>query len=87
MTNRMTLKSDLGDKLLPASLSGGEQLGRLFSYQLKVISTGREGIGRSSFIGVRTGQWARRAARCSRETASPRADGRRARVAGRRSRR
>ena len=42
MTNRMTLKSDLGDKLLPASLSGGEQLGRLFSYQLKLISTDSE---------------------------------------------
>jgi type VI secretion system secreted protein VgrG len=38
----MTLKSDLGDKLLPASLSGGEQLGRLFSYQLKLISTDSE---------------------------------------------
>jgi type VI secretion system secreted protein VgrG len=34
----MTLKSDLGDKLLPASLSGSEQLGRLFSYQLKLLS-------------------------------------------------
>ncbi|MFC5525016.1 type VI secretion system Vgr family protein [Rhodanobacter ginsengisoli] len=38
MTHRMTLKSDLGDKLLPASLSGSEQLGRLFSYQLKLLS-------------------------------------------------
>jgi type VI secretion system secreted protein VgrG len=38
MTQRMTLKSDLGDKLLPASLSGSEQLGKLFSYQLKLLS-------------------------------------------------
>src|SRR5512146_1112152 len=38
MTHQMTLKSDLGDKLLPASLSGSEQLGRLFSYQLKLLS-------------------------------------------------
>ena len=38
MTHRMTLKSDLGDTLLPASLSGGEQLGKLFSYQLKLLS-------------------------------------------------
>ena len=38
MTHRMTLKSDLGDALLPATLSGGEQLGKLFSYQLKVVS-------------------------------------------------
>ncbi|OOG64094.1 type IV secretion protein Rhs [Rhodanobacter sp. B04] len=38
MTHRMTLKSNLGDKLLPASLSGSEQLGRLFSYQLKMLS-------------------------------------------------
>lgn len=38
MTHRMTLKSDLGDKLLPANLSGTEQLGKLFSYQLKLLS-------------------------------------------------
>lgn len=38
MTHRMTLKSDLGDTLLPASLSGSEQLGKLFSYQLKLLS-------------------------------------------------
>jgi len=42
MTHRMTLKSDLGDKLLPASLSGSEQLGRLFSYQLKLLSKDSE---------------------------------------------
>lgn len=42
MTHRMTLKSDLGDKLLPASLSGGEQLGKLFSYQLKLLSKDSE---------------------------------------------
>ena len=42
MTHRMTLKSDLGDKLLPASLSGSEQLGKLFSYQLKLISKDSE---------------------------------------------
>lgn len=42
MTHRMTLKSDLGDKLLPASLSGGEQLGKLFSYQLKLFSKDSE---------------------------------------------
>lgn len=42
MTHRMTLKSDLGDKLLSASLSGSEQLGRLFSYQLKLLSTDSE---------------------------------------------
>jgi type VI secretion system secreted protein VgrG len=34
----MTLKSDLGDKLQPASFSGSEQLGQLFSYHLKVFS-------------------------------------------------
>jgi type VI secretion system secreted protein VgrG len=34
----MTMKSDLGEKLLPASLSGSEQLGHLFSYQLKMWS-------------------------------------------------
>ena len=42
MTHRMTLKSDLGDKLLPASLSGSEQLGKLFSYQLKLLSKDSE---------------------------------------------
>lgn len=42
MTHQMTLKSDLGDKLLPASLSGSEQLGRLFSYQLKLLSKDSE---------------------------------------------
>jgi type VI secretion system secreted protein VgrG len=42
MTHRMTLKSDLGDKLLSASLSGSEQLGRLFSYQLKLMSKDSE---------------------------------------------
>jgi type VI secretion system secreted protein VgrG len=42
MTHRMTLKSDLGDKLLPASLSGNEQLGKLFSYQLKLLSKDSE---------------------------------------------
>lgn len=42
MTHRMTLKSDLGDKLLSASLSGSEQLGRLFSYQLKLLSKDSE---------------------------------------------
>ncbi|HSU05639.1 MAG TPA: type VI secretion system tip protein TssI/VgrG, partial [Acetobacteraceae bacterium] len=38
MTQVMTLTSDLGDKLLPASLSGSEQLGQLFSYRLKLLS-------------------------------------------------
>jgi type VI secretion system secreted protein VgrG len=38
MTQLMTLTSDLGDKLLPASLSGSEQLGQLFSYRLKLLS-------------------------------------------------
>jgi type VI secretion system secreted protein VgrG len=42
MTHRMTLKSDLGEKLLPASLSGSEQLGKLFSYQLKLLSKDSE---------------------------------------------
>jgi type VI secretion system secreted protein VgrG len=34
----MTLTSDLGDKLLPASFSGSERLGQLFSYRLKLLS-------------------------------------------------
>ncbi len=38
MTQVMTLKSDFGDILLPASLSGSEQLGQLFSYRLKLLS-------------------------------------------------
>lgn len=38
MTQVMTLTSDLGEKLLPASLSGSEQLGQLFSYRLKLLS-------------------------------------------------
>ncbi|MEO9080416.1 MAG: type VI secretion system tip protein TssI/VgrG [Rhodanobacter sp.] len=38
----MTLKSDLGDKLKLVSLSGGEHLGQLFSYHLKLISTDSE---------------------------------------------
>ena len=38
MPHQMTLKSDLGDKLQPASFSGSEQLGQLFSYHLKVFS-------------------------------------------------
>jgi len=38
MPNQMTLKSDLGDKLQAASLSGGEQLGQLFSYHLRLFS-------------------------------------------------
>ena len=37
MTHRMTLKSDLGEALRPAALSGGEQLGKLFSYELKLV--------------------------------------------------
>lgn len=42
MSHQMTLKSDLGDKLLPARLSGSEQLGKLFSYQLKLLSKDTE---------------------------------------------
>jgi type VI secretion system secreted protein VgrG len=38
MTYRMTMTSSQGDKLAAASLSGSEQLGRLFSYQLKMWS-------------------------------------------------
>jgi len=38
MTQVMTLKSDFGAKLLPANMSGSEQLGRLFSYHLKLLS-------------------------------------------------
>ena len=38
MTHVMTLTSDLGDKLLPASFSGSERLGQLFSYRLKLLS-------------------------------------------------
>ncbi len=38
MPHQMTLKSDLGDQLQVASLSGSEQLGHLFSYQLKLLS-------------------------------------------------
>lgn len=38
MTYRMTMTSSLGDKLKAASLSGSEQLGRLYSYQLKMWS-------------------------------------------------
>ncbi len=42
MTHRMTLRSALDGALLPAALSGGEQLGRLFSYQLKLLSRDAE---------------------------------------------
>ena len=42
MPHQMTLKSDLGDKLQPASFSGSEQLGQLFSYHLKVFSSDSE---------------------------------------------
>ncbi|OOG52773.1 type IV secretion protein Rhs [Rhodanobacter sp. B05] len=38
MPNQLTLKSDLGDKLQAASLSGSEQLGQLFSYHLRLLS-------------------------------------------------
>ncbi|MGN2249693.1 type VI secretion system Vgr family protein [Frateuria sp. GZRe14] len=38
MTYRMTMTSSLGDKLTAASLTGSEQLGRLYSYQLKMWS-------------------------------------------------
>ncbi len=42
MPHQMTLKSDLGDKLQLASLSGSEQLGQLFSYHLKLLSNDSE---------------------------------------------
>ena len=42
MPHQMTLKSDLGDKLQVASLSGSEQLGQLFSYHLKLSSKDSE---------------------------------------------
>lgn len=42
MPHQMTLKSDLGDKLQPASLSGSEQLGQLFSYHLTLFSKDSE---------------------------------------------
>ncbi|MEO8999860.1 MAG: type VI secretion system tip protein TssI/VgrG [Rhodanobacter sp.] len=64
MTHRMTLRSDLGDELLPASLSGSEQLGRLFSYQLKLLSTNsainlRALLGSSMTVTLDTGDYTR----------------------------
>lgn len=50
MTYRMTMTSDLGDKLSPASFSGSEQLGRLFSYQLRMWSED-DGIDLLSLLG------------------------------------
>ncbi|WP_449423058.1 hypothetical protein [Rhodanobacter lindaniclasticus] len=38
----MTLKSDLGEQAQPASFSGSEQLGQLFSYHLKAFSNDSE---------------------------------------------
>ena len=42
MPHQMTLKSDLGDKLRLAGLSGSEQLGQLFSYHLRIFSKDSE---------------------------------------------
>ena len=64
MPHQMTLKSDLGDKLQPASFSGSEQLGQLFSYNLKVLSKDGEVallplLGSSMTVTFDTGDYTR----------------------------